>query len=193
MALDLAEYDTVRRCRGGDGGRLVLGWAGTAGGLGYLHALAPVLRELAAKHQFVVRVISGGHGAVCLPGVPVEASPWRAHTALKDMAEFDIGLVPLGNTPFEQAKFPFKLLQYLALGTPAVSARVGVATSVIRHGENGLLAGSADEWRDGLEALIREPSLRRRLAMAGRETVATQYTLEQITPLLVEGLTYAAL
>jgi glycosyltransferase involved in cell wall biosynthesis len=64
---------------------------------------------------------------------------------------------------------------------------------VIRHGENGLLAGSADEWRDGLEALIRDASLRRGLAMAGRETVATQYTLEQITPLLVEGLTQAAL
>jgi glycosyltransferase involved in cell wall biosynthesis len=122
----------------------------------------------------------------------VNARPWRAASALQDLADFDIGLVPLDDTPFEQAKFPFKLLQYLALGVPAVSAQVGTAASVIRHAENGLLAGSHDEWRAALELLITDVALRERLATAGRETVAADYALERVGPLLVQGLREAA-
>ncbi len=87
------------------------------------------------------------------------------------MASFDIGVVPLDDSAFERAKFPFKLLQYLALGVPSVSARVGTAVSLIRERDNGLLAGTSDEWCDQLEALIADRSLRQRLAAAGRETV----------------------
>jgi glycosyltransferase involved in cell wall biosynthesis len=108
------------------------------------------------------------------------------------MAAFDIGLVPLDDSPFERAKFPFKLLQYLALGVPSVSAHVGTAASLIRDGDNGLLAGSTDEWCDQLEALIADHTLRHRLAAAGRETVAVRYAIERVGPLLVDGLYRAA-
>ena len=106
------------------------------------------------------------------------------------MAGFDIGVVPLDDTPFEQAKFPFKLLQYLALGVPSVSARVGTAASLIHDGENGLLAGTADEWQQHLETLIANRTLRSKLADAGRETVAAHYSIERVGPLLVRGLTH---
>ena len=182
MAVDLAEYDRARVIA--DQRRtqrpLVLGWAGTAGGLRYLDALAPVCATWRADTTIVVRVISGGYRACCLPGVHVDARPWRPETGLADMAGFDIGLVPLDDTPFEQAKFPFKLLQYLALGVPSVSARVGTAASLIHDGENGLLAGTADEWRS-----ISKPSspierCAAQLAAAGRETVAAHYSIERV-------------
>lgn len=196
MAVNLAEYEHARARaqaeRSDDSGRVVIGWAGTAGGLRYLAALAPAVRELSARHDLVVRVISGGYRGVCLPGVAVEAHPWRPSRGLADMARFDIGVVPLDDTPFERAKFPFKLLQYLALGVPSVSARVGMAASLIRAGDNGLLAGSADEWREQLEALIVDRRLRQRLAAAGRETVAARYSIEQVGPLVIDGLSRAA-
>jgi glycosyltransferase involved in cell wall biosynthesis len=193
MAVDLEEYDRARAAanstRKGTT-RLVIGWAGTAGGLRYLDAVAPVLRNLAVRHDFVVRVISGGYQRVCLPGVPLDSRAWRPETGLAEMAHFDIGIVPLDDTPFEQAKFPFKLLQYLALRVPSVSARVGTAVSLIRDGENGLLAGSADEWHAHLETLIVDPELRTRLAHAGRQTVANHYSVERVGPLLVQGLSH---
>jgi glycosyltransferase involved in cell wall biosynthesis len=192
MAVDLAEYDRIRLHGNVTHSRIVVGWAGTAGGLRYLEALGPVLREIADRTSIVVRVISGGYRDVCLPGVPVEARPWRAETALEDLKDFDIGLVPLDDTPFEQAKFPFKLLQYLALGVPSVSARVGVVQDLVEHGRNGLLAGSPEEWRAGLKALIADAEMRKRLASAGRETVAAHYTIDRVAPLLVDGLSLAA-
>jgi glycosyltransferase involved in cell wall biosynthesis len=193
MAVDLAEYDRARAIAfHRPAGPLVLGWAGTAGGLGYLKRMGAVLAEICAANDVVVRIVSGGYRELCLPGVRLDARPWHSATGLADMAAFDIGLVPLDDTPFEQAKFPFKLLQYLALGVPAISARVGIATSVIRHGENGLLADSPDAWRDALETLIADARLRRTLAAAGRETVEASYTLERVGPLLVDGLRRAA-
>ncbi|HLZ26951.1 MAG TPA: glycosyltransferase [Chloroflexota bacterium] len=192
MAVDLAAYDRVAPRSAARAGPVVLGWAGTTGGLRYVRALAPVLREIAARTPIVVRVISGGYRDVCLPGVPVEARPWHAETVLEDMKDFDIGLVPLDDTPFEQAKFPFKLLQYLALGVPSVSARVGVARDVVEQSRNGLLAGSPEEWRNALEALIADGELRTRLSVAGRDTVAARYTIERVAPLVLDGLAIAA-
>jgi glycosyltransferase involved in cell wall biosynthesis len=194
MAIDPRTYDVVRRARAktstaDSGRRVVLGWAGTAGGLRYLHALLPVLRKVAEKQDVEVRVVSGGFREVQLPGVPVEAQPWRG---IDQLGGFDIGLLPLDDSPFERAKFPFKLLQYWALGMPVVSARVGVASEVIEHGVNGLLASSAEEWLAALDRLLADSALRARLGDAGRETVAAGYTIERIGPLLVDGLIAAA-
>ncbi|HEY3061215.1 MAG TPA: glycosyltransferase [Chloroflexota bacterium] len=192
MAVDLRAYDSVPRTRHGSGGPIVLGWAGTAGGIRYLNALAPVLQRLAREHSILVRVISGGYAQVNLPDVAVDPRPWRAEDHLAQLASFDIGLVPLDDSPFEQAKFPFKLLQYLALGIPAVSARVGTAAHVIQHDHNGLLAATPDDWHAALARLIAEAELRQRLGSAGHDTVAQHYTVDRVLPLLVDGLASAA-
>ena len=194
MCVDMREYEAVSRepsalSRQLSDGPLVIGWAGTAGGLGYLEQLGPVLRDLAHEHDFVLRVVSGGYRKLHMPGVPLDPRPW---TGLADLASFDIGLVPLDDTPFERAKFPFKLLQYLALGVPAVAARVGVAAEVIADGDNGLLAASPDAWREHLKRLLADADLRQRLATAGRQTVRERYTLERVAPLLLRGLMGAA-
>jgi len=191
MAVDLSAYDRIGRHPTSDE-RIVLGWAGTAGGLRYLESLAPVLAELARRNPIVVRVISGHSAHVSLPGVPVDARPWCAATALSDMKAFDVGLVPLADTEFEAAKFPMKLLQYMALGVPSVSARVGLSASVIRDGDSGLLASSPERWIDALTRLIDNAQLRAGIANAARETVAASYTTERVAPLLVDGLWRAA-
>jgi glycosyltransferase involved in cell wall biosynthesis len=191
MAIDLADYP-ARPVTPRPDGPVVLGWAGTAGGLRYLEALGPVLRDVAQRQPIVVRVISGGYHRLRLPGVPLEACPWRAETAIQDIATFDVGLVPLDDSPFERAKFPFKLLQYLALGIPAVAARVGVAGEVLEHGRTGLLASTSNEWRAALEHLVADAALRRQLGAAGRELVAERYTIERVGPLLLDGLRAAA-
>jgi glycosyltransferase involved in cell wall biosynthesis len=183
MALDLPAYDAVARST--TAGPVVLGWAGTAGGIHYLNALALVLRRLAQEHAILVRVVSGGYRAVLLPGVPLDARPWQPDTALAAMASFDIGLLPLDDSDFERAKFPFKLLQYLALRIPVVSARVGVASDLLDPSQ---LAASPDEWYAALSRLIGDSVERRRLGDAGRQIVEADYTLERVGPLLVDGL-----
>lgn len=184
MSLDLNAYEP----RGSRSARpIVLGWAGTAGGLRYLERLSPVLRTL--RDKALIRVVSGGYQSVRLPGVSLDARPWRG---IDDLREFDVGLLPLDDSEFERAKFPFKLLQYFALGLPVVASRVGIAAEVIKDGENGLLASSEQEWRAALCRLIEDEALRRKLGEAGRDTVKKSYTVERVGPLLVDGLLAAA-
>ena len=116
-------------------------------------------------------------------------NPYFGPVSREAMATFHIGLVPLDDSPFERAKFPFKLLQYLALGLPAVSSRVGVATTLLDPEQ---LAGSPDEWHAALGQLIADAALRRRRGDAGRQVVDASYTLERVGPLLVDGLLSAA-
>ncbi len=184
MAVDLGAYDAVRQAPR-QSGAVTLGWAGTAGGLRYLESLAPVLGEVTQAAHARVRLVSGGYQQARLDGVAFSAEPW---SGIAQLGAFDIGLVPLNDSPFERAKFPFKLLQYMALGIPVVAARVGIVPSVVEHGRNGLLASTAEEWREGLCQLIGDADLRRRLGDAGRQTVQDRYTIERIGPLLAAGL-----
>lgn len=194
MAVDAAAYAAVASRRGhrGAGAPIVLGWSGTAGGLRYLEALAPTLRQVAQRVPVEIRVISGGYSQLHLPGLPVRAGPWRAATHLEDLAGFDIGLVPLDDSPFERAKFPFKLLQFMALGLPSVCARVGAAAQLVAHGEQALLASSADEWVEALVRLARDGDLRARLGRQAQALVAERYSVDRVGPLLAAGLAEAA-
>ena len=69
---------------------------------------------------------------------------------------------------------PFKILYYFAAAVPVVASRLGAVETVIRDGENGLLAG---DWREKIEAL-RDEKLRERLGRAGRRTVEAEFTVE---------------
>ncbi len=194
MTINTELYDAAyaRKKPRAEGAPIVLGWIGTRGGFPYVERLAPVFRQLAEKYPIQVRVVSGAFREISLPGVPLDARPWRPEADLDDVAAFDIGLVPLDDAPFEQAKFPGKLLRYLALGVPSVSSSVGATADIVQEGENGLLAASLDEWRDQLERLILDAGLRSRLVTAGRETVAQRYTIQRQGPLFADVLKQAA-
>jgi glycosyltransferase involved in cell wall biosynthesis len=48
----------------------------------------------------------------------------------------------------------------------------------VREGVNGLFAATEDEWVERLASLLVDAPQRRRLSVAGRETVATRYSVE---------------
>ena len=71
-------------------GRLVIGWAGTAGGLGYLEKLAPLLGQLAREQDFVLRVVSGGYRTLRMPGRSFRGAAAPAERRLVDELRADV-------------------------------------------------------------------------------------------------------
>ena len=69
----------------------------------------------------------------------------------------------------------------MASGTPVVSTPNGGPGEFLVDGENALLfrAGDAVGLADRIIRLIRDDSLRRRLAVAGRRTVERDFTLDR--------------
>lgn len=91
----------------------------------------------------------------------------------------DLFIAPLLDTPFNRCKSAIKFFEYGTLGIPGVWSRVTPYSAVVRHGENGYLAGSDDEWQQYLQRLIEDPDLRARMGRAAQETVRQGWLLSQ--------------
>ena len=156
----------------------VVGWVGTHGTAGFLDVALPALRVLAEQgERFRLRLV-GASREVSIPGVEVENVPWSEASEIHDFQRIDVGIAPMPDTPWTRGKCGFKQVQYMTVGVPYVSSPVGGASEIVRHGENGLLAGSILEWRDGVRALLRDADLRARLARAGRADVESRWCTE---------------
>jgi glycosyltransferase involved in cell wall biosynthesis len=156
-------------------GRVTIGWTGSATSLAYLETFSPVLRELLRCRDVEIRVQSNRPPA--LPGVPVVWRQWAPETEVQEIRRYHIGIKPMPNDPWARGKCPMKELQYMALGVPAVCSAVGTSVEVIRDGENGFLAVSADQWLERLTRLVDDAVLRRRIGFAGRQTVEQRYSV----------------
>lgn len=161
-----------------------IGWSGSFSTVQHLDTIRSVLQELARTETFRFRVI--GTPAYKLPGVETEAIQWQPESEIDDLRKIDIGLMPLPDEDWSRGKCGLKALQYMALGIPAVCSPVGVNSSIIQDGENGFLAGSAEEWIEKLKLLLNSADLRRDLGMAGRRTVEERYSARSQAPRVFE-------
>lgn len=158
----------------------VVGWTGSYSTEQYLALVKPVFERLRQRFDFRVVVVGGGRFEA--DGVEVEHRPWRSATETADLADFDVGLMPLPDAEWERGKCGLKALQYMALGVPAIVSPVGVNASIVRDGENGLVAATGDDWERALGSLLSDPAARARLGAAGRRTVETEYSAEVHAP-----------
>ncbi|MGE0723697.1 MAG: glycosyltransferase family 4 protein [Alphaproteobacteria bacterium] len=165
---------------------LTLGWIGTPANARYLDPIRPALADLCREGAARLLIVGGGPAA--LGGLPGEARDWDEAREAADLADMDIGLMPLPDTPFERGKCGYKLIQYMAAGRPAVASPVGVNGQIVRPGETGFLADDPDEWRGALRALARDPALRARLGVAGRARAEAEFSLRLWAPRMVDLL-----
>jgi glycosyltransferase involved in cell wall biosynthesis len=89
----------------------------------------------------------------------------------------DILISPLAPSLFNQCKSPLKFLEYSAMGCPAVYSQGLPYNSVVKHGENGFLADSIDDWIRCLQALIESPTLRFQMAGKAQDTIKKDWLL----------------
>lgn len=166
-SVDIERYRPIQKDR--SNGRVVVGWTGSSTSQTHLEMFAPLLRELVSRRRVEIRVHSDQPPA--LPGVPFVWRPWSPETEVEEIAQFDIGIMPMPDDPWSRGKCAMKLLLYMAMGIPGVGSAVGVNCEVIQHGENGFLATTPEAWLTCLEALIDNPALREKLGASGRRTV----------------------
>ncbi|NUQ81086.1 MAG: glycosyltransferase [Bacteroidetes bacterium] len=157
----------------------VIGWIGSWTTLINLDLIGEALTELAKTDQFIFSVIGASNIREFSPeGVHVSYHLWSPQEEQTRLPAFDVGVMPLFDTPWERGKCGFKLIQYMSLGIASVASPVGANLEIIKNNETGLLAGSKDEWINQLRLLIRQPQKRKQLALAGYEFVRDNYSYE---------------
>ena len=120
--VDTTRYVPGGRSRSRDD-RLVIGWVGSPSTATFLLDRVDALRIMC--RDIGARLVLVGSGPLSLPGVPVEIRPWREETEVTDIQGFDIGIMPIPDTPWARGKCGFKLIQYMACGLPVVASGRG--------------------------------------------------------------------
>lgn len=149
-------------------GRIRLVWIGSTAALPYIRELTPVMQSLAEKYPtLVLRLIC--EEFIDMEGVRIEKVPWTPQARSGGLAECDIGLAPLPDTPFTRGKCSFKVLEYSASGIPVVASPIGTNPDYVLDGVTGFLADTPQQWQEKLSLLIENPSRRMEMGRQGRQ------------------------
>ncbi|MBT1071366.1 glycosyltransferase family 4 protein [Pelotalea chapellei] len=167
--------------------RPVIGWVGGGGNLHHLAMIAPALQAVAKDVNFELRVVSDKE--FHLEGVTVNNILWKLETQEAEIANFDIGIMPMPKNQWTEGKCSYKLLQYMAAGVPVVASNWGFNNEVINNGENGFLAGSNDEFGTVLKYLLDNKVLCSEIGTKGRSLVERDFSLESVGRKLASALT----
>ena len=170
-AIDLERYRDLPEAP--RDGALTVGWIGIPLNAHYLTMIEPALRAVSATAPVELQVV-GAPVPAEFKGIAATSFPWTEDTEISRIAQFDVGVMPLHDTPWERGKCAYKLLQVMAAGKPVIASPVGANRQVVRHGINGFLADTTEEWTQALRQLA-DPALRqahgRRGAQNGRGAI----------------------
>jgi len=172
--------------------KVVLGWIGSSTTAPFLERLRRPLERLGpalAERDLELRVIGGR--APDIAGVRVRAQPWSEEAELDCLADMDIGLMPLPDSPYTRGKCAYKALQYMAAGVPVVTDDVGITAQVVGQGSAGMVATGDEEWFEALSWLAGDTSGRARIGKAGRARAEAEYSVQRWSPVLARALTGA--
>ena len=94
------------------------------------------------------------------------------------LAEADINIAPLAPCATTDAKSEIKWIEAAALGLPSIVSATHRYREALENGVDAFVAATPGEWREALEKLIGDPSLRRRMADAARRKLQQVYALD---------------
>lgn len=162
---------------------VTIGWIGSPATVKYLSLVAPSLKLLAEKFPLKLCVVGANPE---MEGVEVVSRQWSELSEVGDIQSFDIGIMPLEDSPWERGKCGYKLIQYMACGIPVVGSPIGVNQEIVRHGQNGYLASTPDEWVGALSDLIADSVRRAHMGTVGRGLVEQEYCVQVVAPKLAD-------
>lgn len=142
--------------------------------------IQPILKQLLEDYPSVHLHLIGhvsrklDWGAVSSKVHYLNFVPWRKLPNL--LAQFSINLAPLRlDNPFSQSKSEIKYIEAALVKVPTVASPTEAFQHAVRHGENGYLAHSVEEWEKNLRSLIENPSLRRTMGDTAHQDVLARY------------------
>ncbi len=173
-------------------GPVVIGWSGSPTTLEHYKTILPALRRVKARYGERVRFRLMGAPSFRDDALGLVGEAWSEAAEPPFLQQMHVGLMPLPDDEWTRGKCGLKGLTSMASGAATVMSPVGVNTSIVRHGIDGLHASTEDEWIGRLSELVEDASLRDRLGAAGRERVVAHYSVQHWAPTLIDLLRTAA-
>jgi glycosyltransferase involved in cell wall biosynthesis len=172
--------------------KIVLGWIGTESTVSAIFSIIKPIQRLQAKYPHLELRILGEREErlkTRLPKVKFTAlSNYTEDDMIREALAMDIGLFPAPSDLNDyRIRGALKALIYMSASIPAVCLNAGDPSRLILDGVNGMLINSENEWEEKIEALIKNPILRKEMGKKGYETVKQRHSLENTFRLLEEA------
>lgn len=155
---------------------IIIGWIGTPFTYEYLHTISKPLGEVAREQNIEFHVIGVESGDPIHPGVKTVFHPWSEETETEQIRRFDIGIMPLDDSPFSRGKCAYKLVMFMATAIPVIASGIGANLDVVPDGSAGILVKTDNEWIEALLQLCKSVQIRQKYGECGRDTVMENYT-----------------
>lgn len=163
---------------------VVIGWMGSPAATHYLYGISKALRIISEIYLNVkIKIIGAENFKV--NGINLIAKDWALDSEVEDLQDFDIGLVPLQDDEWSRNKY-YKLLQYFAVGIPAVVSAVGICKDIVEDGVDGFLVKKDEDWIKRLSLLIEGQELRKKMGMSARKKAERYYSYEITSPVMID-------
>lgn len=172
--------DTERFCPGrkNESDGVVIGWIGSSATTMYLHMLDGVFKALREKYKFI-KFKFIGLGKYENPPIDFEKVTWSYETEVRQLQDFDIGIMPMPDDEWTRGKLGCKMLQYMACSMPAVVSFTPTNSEIIENEKNGFFARNTNEWIRVLSKLIEDRNLRESIGEKGRATIQKTCALSE--------------
>jgi glycosyltransferase involved in cell wall biosynthesis len=164
----------------------LLGWIGSPATEGYLVDIAPALVEVHRRTGARLAFVSSAGPVPAALAAFTDKAVWTPESD-REIASWDVGLMPLRDGVYERAKCGYKLLQYAASGVPAVGSPVGVNRELLTA-MDGLAPATHDEWVGALTAILGESASRRAERARAGLAVAQRYSYAAWEPTWFEAV-----
>lgn len=155
--------------------KTIIGWIGSPSTFKYVKSIKNALQKISDKYPIEIHII-GANEKLGIEG-NVKYFKWNEQDEVDKIQNFDIGIMPLDNSPWELGKCSYKLIQYMGCGIPVIASAVGMNNVLINHLHNGLLAKDRNNWYNCIEKLINDNTFSEYIGNNGRLTVEDNYTV----------------
>lgn len=182
--IDLEEWDKIPNSSKNQD-KIVIGWTGSITHNADLEIIFPAIAHCLKKYKNVHFEIGGGltlenqKKLIATIDLPPEdklkisfkggTHSWDGYPGFLKSMQWDIGIIPVQDDPFNHSKSHIKWMEYSLCKIPSIASKVypyympidGVDTII--DGETGILAKD-NEWIEKLEFMIENPAERERIA-----------------------------
>lgn len=140
----------------------------------YLDANPSVTFELFGLNPVPDALVRFGERVQIVPSV----SNYAEFLTMLASREWDIGLCPLAQLPFNAVKANTKWVEYTASGMATIASK-GLVYDRCADAGRGVLVGDND-WTDALQALTNDADLRHRMAIEAQEHLVQNYSQQRL-------------
>ncbi|MBN1952643.1 MAG: glycosyltransferase family 4 protein [Bacteroidales bacterium] len=165
----------------------IIGWIGSYYTSSSLLLIKEILRDFSSEYPCKIKLIGVNEKVFReFKGMGAERIIWSPETEKEVLPQFDVGIAPLEDTPFNRGKCAFKIIQYMASGSAVICSPIQANGEVVLDGVTGFHASAPETWEISLKRLYLNREELAGMKQKSWERFKASYSLEGVLPVYLE-------